>query len=80
VGFITKIDPSQPLERTEVKAEYPIPGSQCGPKTQIRRYGVSKHYFALFHVNDIPIVLSGNHFLAFPQSRDRCSKVLHLLE
>ncbi|KAJ3083840.1 hypothetical protein HK102_000857 [Quaeritorhiza haematococci] len=77
VGLLTKIDPSQDLVRSEERAEYPIEGSTCNwsdPDEPKFTYGVSKHYLTRFEVNGKGIIFSGNHFLAFPDKRDRCEK------
>ncbi|KAJ3042981.1 hypothetical protein HDV00_006288 [Rhizophlyctis rosea] len=77
VGFITKVDPVQNLVRTDERVRYPIEGSSCNwsdPDEPKWLYGSTKNYFARFVVDGVGIMLSGNHFLAFPDKRDRCEK------
>ncbi|KNC99470.1 uncharacterized protein SPPG_05705 [Spizellomyces punctatus DAOM BR117] len=77
VGFITKVDPIIDVIRTDERVLYPIKGSLCGftkPGSPPQMYGSTKNYFARFQVNEIPILLSGNHFIAYPDKRDRCEK------
>lgn len=78
VGLITKVDPIMDVFRTDDRAIFPIKGSLCGwtkPGEPSRLYGSSKNYFARFQVNGVRFLLSGNHFIAYPDKRDRCEKV-----
>ncbi|KAJ3057185.1 hypothetical protein HK097_011190 [Rhizophlyctis rosea] len=77
VGFITKVDPVENVVRTDERVLYPIEGSSCNwsdPTEPKWRYGSTKNYFARFVVDGVGLMLSGNHFLAFPDKRDRCEK------
>ena len=60
VALLTRIDPSQPLARSEERVQFPVQGSSCGYQTPQRRKsksksksklessGVSKHFTARF--------------------------------
>jgi exonuclease III len=77
VGFLSSIDPTKDLYRTEERISYPIPGSNCGYTGAPGTSGVSKHYISEF--GDIfkigkNIVLIGAHLLAFPTDTTRCAE------
>ena len=56
VALLTRIDPSQPLARSEERVQFPVQGSSCGyqrrkgrkPKAKLETSGVSKHFTARF--------------------------------
>ena len=74
VGLLTKIDPIKNLYRTEERANYPIPGSKCGYTGAYGTSGVSKHYISEFMLGEIPVVMIGLHFLAYPTDTTRCAE------
>jgi len=71
VGFISRIDPTSAVTRTEARYSYPIAGNAC-KSTSSGTSGVSKHYRAQFTINGKPITMFGQHFLAFPTDPARC--------
>jgi hypothetical protein len=56
VALLTRIDPSQPLARSEERVHFPVQGSSCGyqtrqartSKAKLESSGVSKHFTARF--------------------------------
>lgn len=74
VGLITKIDPIQPLTRTETRVSYPIPNSQCGYTGNPGTEGVSKHLITQFMIQNVSIYLIGAHLLSNPNDPTSCAK------
>lgn len=74
VGMLTKIDPVRNLYRTEERVSYPIPGSKCGYTGAPGTSGVSKHYISEFNLGQMPVVMIGLHFLAYPTDPVRCAE------
>jgi exonuclease III len=74
VGMLTRIDPIISLYRTEMKYNYPIPGSKCGYNSSISSTGVSKHYITEFVFNGINIAFISAHLIAIPTDPTRCSQ------
>ena len=62
VALLTRIDPVQPLLRSELFMSRPREGL---------RQGVSKHYVATFDFGVFRLVLIGAHLLAFPEDPKR---------
>jgi len=73
VGLLTRIDPSVDLKRTELRASFPIDGTNCGPTTASTS-GISKHYYTVINVNGIRILFLGMHLIAFPIDASRCNQ------
>jgi endonuclease/exonuclease/phosphatase family metal-dependent hydrolase len=73
VGAITRIDPLANYVRTEDRYAYPIDGSKCGYTGAGGTTGVSKHYYTLFEINEIPVAIIAAHLLAFPTDKTRCA-------
>jgi len=73
VALLTRVDPSDDLQRTSNRVDYPVPGSTCG-STSSGDTAVSKHYFTTFNVEGLakPLSLIGLHFLAYPDDKVRC--------
>jgi len=79
VGMLTRISPQVSLYRTEERANYPVPGSQCGYTGPTGTSGLSKHYiteFAFSQYNEPPLHLAmiGLHLLAYPTDPTRCAE------
>jgi exonuclease III len=74
VGMLTRIDPAVNLYRTELKYNYPIPGSKCGYTGSVGSQGVSKHYITEFKFNGYNIAFIAAHFLAIPTDPSRCAQ------
>jgi len=74
VGMLTRIDPLKSLYRTELKYNYPIPGSKCGYTGSVSSSGVSKHYITEFKFNGINIAFISAHLIAIPTDSARCSQ------
>lgn len=74
VGFLSRVDPTISLQRTEDRYTYPIYGSTCEYKGTTGSYGVSKHYYTEFKINGIPVALIGAHLLAIPTDSTRCAE------
>jgi len=74
VGILTRVDPYVPLQRSSLRATYPIQGSQCGYKGSAGDTAVSKHYYTSFKISGLPspLTLIGLHFLAYPDDITRC--------
>lgn len=77
VGILTKIDPTRPLKRSEVRVSYPVEGSKCKSKAQ-GLTAVSKHYLAQFKIlltdgEALDFYMLGCHLLAYPTDPKRCS-------
>lgn len=62
VGIITRVDPDEPLRRTDSWAA----GPRGGPEQ-----GVAKNLVAPFTWNELPVALLGAHLLAFPEDPER---------
>jgi exonuclease III len=74
VGMLTRVDPLVDLYRTEMKYDYPIPGSKCG-FTGVPSYsGVSKHYITEFTFNGYNIAFIAAHLIAIPTDSARCAQ------
>ena len=72
VGMLTRIDPFISLYRTELKYNYPLPGSKCGYSGLVGSSGVSKHYITEFKFNGYNVAFLGAHLLAIPTDPTRC--------
>lgn len=81
VGMLTRIDPVANLIRTEERAYYPIPNSNCGYTNTPTSTGVSKHYITEFSIPSstdaqtyIKIAFIAAHLIAIPTDPMRCSQ------
>lgn len=74
VGMLTRIDPLKSLYRTELKYNYPIPGSKCGYTGSVSSSGVSKHFITEFTFNNLNVAFISAHLLAIPTDPARCSQ------
>uniref|UniRef100_A0A6C0ET28 Endonuclease/exonuclease/phosphatase domain-containing protein n=1 Tax=viral metagenome TaxID=1070528 RepID=A0A6C0ET28_9ZZZZ len=74
VGMLTRVDPLKSLYRTEMKYNYPIPGSKCGYTGSTGSTGVSKHYITEFTISNKKIAFIAAHLLAIPTDSARCSQ------
>jgi exonuclease III len=74
VGMLTRVDPLINLYRTEVKYNYPIPGSNCGYTGSVGSSGVSKHYITEFKFNNYKVAFIAAHLLAIPTDPARCAQ------
>jgi endonuclease/exonuclease/phosphatase family metal-dependent hydrolase len=76
VGMLTKIDPDISLYRTESRANYPIPQSECGSYLTpgSSSSGVSKHYITEFTIRNTQIAFISAHLIAIPTDTDRCAQ------
>lgn len=74
VGMITRIDPDIDLYRTDLRYDYPVPGSKCGYTGAPGTSGVSKHYITEFTVASTKIAMIGLHLLAYPTDPQRCAE------
>lgn len=74
VGMITRIDPDIDLYRTDLRYDYPVPGSKCGYVGAPGSSGVSKHYITEFTVSSTKIAMIGLHLLAYPTDPQRCAE------
>lgn len=74
VGMITRIDPDIDLYRTDLRYDYPVPGSKCGYVGAPGSSGVSKHYITEFIVSSTKIAMIGLHLLAYPTDPQRCAE------
>jgi exonuclease III len=74
VGMLTRVDPSIDLYRTELKYNYPLPGSKCGYTGSVESSGVSKHYITEFNFNGYSIALIAAHLIAIPTDPSRCAQ------
>jgi exonuclease III len=74
VGMLTRVDPLVSLYRTELKYNYPIPGSKCGYTGSAGSQGVSKHYITEFKFNGYNIAFIAAHLLAIPTDPSRCAQ------
>lgn len=75
VAMLTRIDPSIPVQRTEFRAQLPVPNSTCRVKKD-GKSGVSKHYATEFEVEGLsaPLIFVGVHLMARPDDPHRCSQ------
>jgi len=73
VGILTRVDPSQDLQRTDARANFPIAGTQCGSTTSSSS-AISKHYYTIINVNGVRILFLGMHLIAFPVDAARCNQ------
>jgi len=75
-GLLTKIDPIQDIQRTEVTVQHPVAGSTCPNVSQATpgTSGNSKHLMARFKIENIdrPVTLVATHLLAQPDNVERC--------
>ena len=74
VGMLTRVDPLIDLYRTEMKYDYPIPGSKCGYTGVPSSSGVSKHYITEFKFNEYNIAFIAAHLIAIPTDSARCAQ------
>lgn len=74
VGMLTRVDPIVDLYRTEMKYDYPIPGSTCGYTGVPSSSGVSKHYITEFKFNGYNIAFIAAHLIAIPTDSARCAQ------
>jgi hypothetical protein len=74
VGMLTRVDPLTSLSRTELKYNYPIPGSTCGYTGSVSSTGVSKHYITEFKFNGVNIAFISAHLIAIPTDPSRCAQ------
>jgi len=74
VGMLTRVDPLVNLYRTEIKYNYPLPGSKCGYTGSVGSSGVSKHYITEFKFNGYNIAFIAAHLLAIPTDPMRCAE------
>ena len=74
VGMLTRVDPLVSLYRTELKYNYPIPGSKCGYTGSVGSSGVSKHYITEFEFNGYNVAFIAAHLLAIPTDPARCTQ------
>jgi exonuclease III len=74
VGMLTRVDPLVNLYRTELKYNYPIPGSKCGYTGSAGSSGVTKHYITEFKFNGYNIAFIATHLLAIPTDPARCAQ------
>ena len=71
VGMLSNIVPTNDLNRTDERYNYPVKGSNCACSSSGSE-GVSKNQFATFTVGDFNILLIGAHFLSNPVDSTRC--------
>ena len=74
VGMLTRVDPLKSLYRTELKYNYPIPGSNCGYTGSVSSTGVSKHYITEFKFNGMNVAFIAAHLIAIPTDSARCAQ------
>jgi len=74
VGMLTRVDPLINLYRTELKYNYPLPGSKCGYSGSVGSSGVSKHYITEFKFNGYNVAFIAAHLLAIPTDPTRCAQ------
>ena len=74
VGLITKVDPVEPLIRTEERITYPIQDSKCGYTGEPGTEGVSKHLMTRFMIQNVSIYVIGAHLLSDPNDPTSCAK------
>eukprot|EP01118_Nematostelium_gracile_P005435 TRINITY_DN171_c0_g1_i5.p1 TRINITY_DN171_c0_g1~~TRINITY_DN171_c0_g1_i5.p1 ORF type:complete len:316 (-),score=84.07 TRINITY_DN171_c0_g1_i5:69-962(-) len=75
VGLLTRVDPSEDMQKTNARVAYPIPGTTCNnPNPEPGDTTVSKHYYTTFNITNLnkPLGLIGAHLVAFPTNKDRC--------
>jgi exonuclease III len=74
VGMLTRVDPLINLYRSELRYNYPIPGSNCGYNGSVGSSGVSKHYITEFKFNGYNVAFIAAHLLAIPTDPTRCAE------
>ena len=74
VGMLTRVDPQISLYRTDLKYNYPIPGSNCGYNGSVGSSGVTKHYITEFKFNGYDVAFIAAHLLAIPTDPARCAQ------
>jgi len=74
VGMLTRVDPLKTLYRTELKYNYPIPGSKCGYTGSVSSTGVSKHYITEFEFSGMNVAFISAHLIAIPTETNRCAQ------
>lgn len=74
VGMLTRVDPLIDLYRTDLKYNYPLPGSTCGYSGSSGTSGVSKHYITEFKFGSYNVALIAAHLLAIPTDPTRCAE------
>lgn len=74
VGMLTRIEPTCSLYRSELKYDYPIPGSMCGYTGATGSSGVSKHYITEFEFDRTNVAFISAHLLAIPTDPARCAQ------
>ena len=74
VGMLTRVDPLINLYRTELKYNYPLPGSKCGYSGSVGSSGVSKHYITEYKFNGYNVAFIAAHLLAIPTDPTRCAQ------
>jgi len=74
VGMLTRVDPAINLYRTEIKYNYPLPGSKCGYTGSVSSTGVSKHYITEFKFIGYDIAFIAAHLIAIPTDSSRCAQ------
>jgi len=75
VGMISRVDPREPVFRSEARATIQSSSSYCGsvPDPSYNS-GISKHVMGRFTINSIPIFILGVHFLSQPTNPSQCIK------
>jgi endonuclease/exonuclease/phosphatase family metal-dependent hydrolase len=74
VLLLSRVDPQDPVYRTDARASYPVAGSQCGWSTP-GDTSISKNLFARFVVSGFPpFLLVGLHLVARPTDPERCAQ------
>jgi len=69
VALLTRIDPIIDLERTDNRVVYPVSNTTCTGPIESDDYGVSKHYYTKFNVNNTIINFFSVHFLSRPDDK-----------
>jgi hypothetical protein len=73
-AFITRVDPTSDVQRTENRHIYPLAGNKCNYTGTSGTYGCSKHYFVDFNISGVPFTMVNYHFLAYPDDKTRCAQ------
>lgn len=74
VGMLTRVDPLVSLYRTELRYNYPIPGSKCGYTGPASSSGVTKHYITEFEFNGLNVAFIAAHLIAIPTEASKCAQ------
>ena len=74
VGMLTRVDPGVSLYRTELRYNYPIPGSKCGYTGPASSSGVTKHYITEFEFNGMQVAFIAAHLIAIPTEASKCAQ------